>query len=310
MAQEVDGVAEQQFTVTYDGPALATGRMPVRELAPALLALADALREAHHEVSPGAPDPVLDIRALHEGSFAIELILSEGFLERAVDLLTSRETQAALNLGALIGGVFGAVNLIAKLASRKIRSQEPLPAGGVRITFDDGTTITVPAVSIHIAQNPRFRKPANDVVEPLRREGVDEVRLEHEDMETVSVTEPDLPGFDIPPIPEEQLEQSERAVALRPVAVAFTEGNKWRVTDGESTFWVTVEDQRFITRVQSAQESFASSDILRVRLRTSQWRTVDGSLRTEHYIEQVIEHVRGPRQIPLPLEFDEPTENP
>lgn len=306
MAEEVGGVAEQQFTVTYDGPALASGRMNVRDLAPALLALADALREAHHEISPGVPDPVLDIRALREGSFAIELILSEGgLLERAIDLLTSSETQATLNLGALVGGFFGAARLVVHLARRKIRRQDPLPDGGVCITFDDGTTITVPAVSIQIAQNPRFRRPASEMVAPLRRDGVDQLRLDHERMEPVEVTEADVPGFEIPPMPEEQLEESERLVALSPVTVAFAEGNKWKVTDGESTFWVTVEDQVFAQRVQTAEESFASTDILRVRLRTRQWRTADGQLRTEHYIQQVVEHVRGPRQIPLPLEYDD-----
>lgn len=304
VAEEVVGVAEQQFTVTYDGPALASGRMNVRDLAPALLALADALREAHHEISPGVPDPVLDIRAMREGSFAIELILSEGLLDRAIDLLTSSETQAALNLGALVGGFFGAARLVVHLARRKIRRQDPLSDGGVRITFDDGTTITVPAVSIQIAQNPKFRTPAGEMVAPLRREGVDQLRLDHVRMEPVQVTEADLPGFEIPPMPEEQLEDSERLVALSPVTIAFAEGNKWKVTDGESTFWVTVEDQVFAQRVQAAVESFTSTDILRARLRTRQWRTPEGALRTEHYIEQVVEHVRGPRQIPLPLEYD------
>ena len=119
---------------------------------------------------------------------------------------------------------------------------------------------------------------------------------------SVEVTKPDLPGFEVPGIEEQPLADEEREVALRPVNVAFTEGNKWRVSDGESTFFATVTDLQFLHRVETAQEVFAKSDILRARLRTRQWRTSDGDLRTEHQILQVLEHVAGPRQVPLPFE--------
>jgi hypothetical protein len=103
---------------------------------------------------------------------------------------------------------------------------------------------------------------------------------------------------------EEPLGESTRVVALQPVTIAFLEGNKWRVTDGETTFYAIVQDPAFIHRVQQAEESFARTDILEVELRTKQWRGADGQLKTEHIIERVIDHRRGPRQIPLPLEFD------
>jgi hypothetical protein len=52
--------------------------MNVRDLAPALIALAEAIREANHLTNPGEPDPVLNIEALREGSFAVDLILMDG----------------------------------------------------------------------------------------------------------------------------------------------------------------------------------------------------------------------------------------
>lgn len=45
-------MAESAFTVTYDGPALATGRIPVRDLAPALLALGELFLDASSLVNP------------------------------------------------------------------------------------------------------------------------------------------------------------------------------------------------------------------------------------------------------------------
>src|SRR5688500_11839084 len=45
-------MAETTFGVVYDGPALETGRMPVRDLAPALLALGQLFSEASRFVYP------------------------------------------------------------------------------------------------------------------------------------------------------------------------------------------------------------------------------------------------------------------
>lgn len=299
-------MAEETFTISYSGELIADGRMSVRQLAPALLALSDAVRETQLVAHPGEPELALDIQALREGSFAIDMIVHEGpgLLQGAIDMLSGREATAAANLGGVVGALFGGVVVIKKLARRLIRGQEALDGGMVRITFDDNTSITIPAVSVELARDKQFRVAASQVVAPLGSEGVDSVQLSSPHEETVEVSESDLPGFDIPANAEEQLSDNERVVALRPVNVAFTEGNKWRVSDGEATFFATVMDVPFLQRVETAQEVFAKTDLLRARLRTRQWRSSDGDLQTEHQILEVLEHVAGPRQVPLPLEME------
>jgi hypothetical protein len=150
-------------------------------------------------------------------------------------------------------------------------------------------------------------------VAPLRSEGVDTVRLSSpQDPEPVVVHEDDLVGFDVPAALEEELVDDEREVVLRPVSVAFTEGNKWRVSDGDAVFWTSVSDSTFLNRIESGLEAFSKSDILRVRLRTRSFRDPDGELRTDRDIVQVISHVPGPRDVPLPFEqsLDEDREVP
>jgi len=44
--------ATAHFSIKYDGPALASHQMDVRELAPALMALASLLEEANREIYP------------------------------------------------------------------------------------------------------------------------------------------------------------------------------------------------------------------------------------------------------------------
>lgn len=68
-------MAETEFGVRYDGTALATGTMPVRDLAPALLALGDLFSEESLLLHPEREPVALNIKATNEGSFVVKLLL-------------------------------------------------------------------------------------------------------------------------------------------------------------------------------------------------------------------------------------------
>lgn len=292
---------EEHFAITYDGPAVAGGRMSVQELAPSLIALSRSVQEAQRVLEPMGRQPSLDIHAMREGSFVVDLALSEGILQGAIDFLAGKEATATVNLGSLVGYVLGAFTLTRWLR-KKISGREDLGDGMVRITFGDGQTLIVAQESVILTSNRAFREAARDVVAPLRTEGVDVVRFDRDGHDPVLIETDDLLSFDLPPSPEEQLLDVTMETALQPVNVAFNEGNKWRVSDGDATYYATIRDQAFIDRVQ-AGEAFSKSDIIRARVRTVQFRDTDGELRTEREILEVLEHLRGSRDVPLP--FDE-----
>ena len=54
--------AAVHFSIKYDGPALASHQMDVRELAPALIALSDLLEQANKAALPDAPEVRVDVR--------------------------------------------------------------------------------------------------------------------------------------------------------------------------------------------------------------------------------------------------------
>ena len=111
-------------------------------------------------------------------------------------------------------------------------------------------------------------------------------------------------AFSVPAAPDEVLLDQEREVNLQPLNIAFQESNKWRVTDGSQPFYASLADQQFLTKIMTSQERFGRGDILKVRLHTRQYRTDEG-LRTDHTILEVLQHIRGPQEVPLPLEFNE-----
>jgi len=68
-------MAESEFGIEYAGPELDAGTMPVRDLAPALLAMGELVAAASLVVYPERPPVALNIKATEPGSFVVRLIL-------------------------------------------------------------------------------------------------------------------------------------------------------------------------------------------------------------------------------------------
>ena len=90
-------------------------------------------------------------------------------------------------------------------------------------------------------------------------------------------------------------------LALSIRSLAFQEGNKWRLFDGQNTIIATIEDKDFVRRVDLNIERFAKGDLLICEVRTIQTQGKDG-LKTEHNVLKVVEHRPAPIQISLPFE--------
>jgi len=78
---------------------------------------------------------------------------------------------------------------------------------------------------------------------------------------------------------------------------AFIEGNKWRLSSGDQTFYASVDDPAFVERVNQG-EQFAKGDVLKVRMRVVQSRGPSG-LQTQRSIVEVLEHIPRARQMRL-----------
>lgn len=304
-------MAETSFAVKYDGPALADGRMPVRDLAPALLSLGDLFAEASRTLYPDRPPVALDIKATREGSFDIQLLITVGGLwDQVVELFDSDAANALANLKELvIGSGIGLFALIKRLRGRRIQAREPVAPGKVRLSLDDGETIEVPSDVLALHGNLQVRKTARDVVAPAARTGIDQVEFRSEREVTVSISTDEVLAFD-PPGPDEQvLLDEERTMLVAIASVVFTEGNKWRFSDGEITFFAAIEDEQFLDRVDKGIEVFRKGDILRCRARITQSKR-NGALHSDYRILEVIEHIPSGEQLLLEGEAESPPIEP
>lgn len=179
-------------------------------------------------------------------------------------------------------------------------AKEPTATPGhLRITINDETTLEIPSDALRLYQDIEIRRKARQVVAPLIREGVESVTFSERADQEVVIEKGDLPAYEVPEGPDQPLLDQERELIVEITSVTFVEGQKWRLSEGQQTFYASLEDERFLERIQSGAEAFRKGDMLRCRMRIVQSRR-GGGLHTEYHVVEVIEHM--PRQTQLTFE--------
>lgn len=294
-------LAEDRFSVVYVGPAMQSGRMDVIELAPALLAMAGLFSEANRTLNPGAPPVTLEMRATERGSFLVDLfVLLPEHWDTLVEAVNSDSSAA---IGKIWKFVFGPASLVALLRWRSgRRAQRTDSASEVTYTTEDGDSLTVPGEVADLYDDVSIRRRTREIIEPLNREGVDEVRIQREAETVVVLTKQDLAALEAGPEDAPSILEQETEVLLEVLAPAFKPGNKWRLSLGQSTMWVSMDDPGFQARVQRREEVFGKGDVLRCRVRIQQHEGPNG-LNTSWAVTDVLQHIRT-GGTPLRLAFD------
>jgi hypothetical protein len=301
-------MAETSFEVKYDGDALREGRMPVRDLAPALLALGQLFTEASQLLFP-ENDPVsLEIEATREGSFEVELILHGAGM--GWDQLSTHPVATAATLvvfkEVVIGdsidlSLFGLLKwLKGKLITEQKEGPEP---GQVTLRAEDGLEITVQAEVAALSTDPGIRRKAREVVEPLRRDGVDSLEFRSDEKPTVTLEKEDVPAFELPEAEDaEVVSQQEIDIFLDVFSPDLEKGGtrKWRFGGLGETFMAPIEDPEFMEKVSQHEEVFGAGDQLRARLQIIQKRDpVSGKVRAERKVVKVYECIKALEQLSL-----------
>jgi hypothetical protein len=302
VTKKLKPVAEADFRVAYDGPAIEGGRMAVRDLAPALLALGELVSDASAIVQPEKGRVGLEIEATEEGSFAIHLILSAplGGWDQVVNMFSSDGVTALVNLKELlIAPSIGIFWFVKRMRGRSIRQQQQTEQAGItRLILDDETSIELPNETLRLYQSVTVRKQVSTVVAPLKQKGISSIRFGTETETEVRIESGEIDAFEAPEIEDKPLGDREYVTALSIASVAFSDGNKWRLSDGENTFYVSMEDGDFRDDVDRGLAAFRKGDILRCRIHETQVQSQDG-LHTSRTVLEVIEHIPMEVQIPL-----------
>lgn len=287
---------DNKFSMVYDGEDIAGGTIDARDLAPALIALADILDESAPVVFGAAPRLSVRIRSgFDQGSFEVHLELASMY-QRFVGLFSGPDAQALGSFLQITGiaGAFGLLQLIRKSKGQKPTSVTIERTEKVTITFEGEKPDTIDRRIYSLFKNYRVRKAVEQIIQPLFHEGVDIFKIRRNGKETFSVAREEAPFF-IAPTELEGETNSITDTRLAIVSPSFQPYNKWRVSDGSRTIFVSIADEEFMASVQKGSEAFRKGDVLHVSLRTTQWLE-NGQLKADYAIIKVHRHESAPQQ--------------
>lgn len=292
----------ERFHVVYDGPALAEHRMDVRDLAPALVAFADLVTAVNKEINGDAADVRVQVNASFKaGSFGIDLVATQHLLSQLKDIFSGTGAAALSNasgilalIGMTVTSGYGLIQLLLRLGGRKpVRIEQKGEIASVWINQTE--TVEVEYNVIRLYRNSVVRASLEKVVSPLERDGIEDFGVVMDGQKVLDIHARDVSSFNAG-ITEANAEVVSDVTArklLQIESLTFKDGNKWRVSDGNATYHVAIEDKEFLAKIDAGQR-FGKGDVLMVDLR--QVQSIDGAkLVTASIIVKVIEH-RQPLQ--------------
>lgn len=287
----------------YDGDGLKNNEINPRELSSAILGLDGLLNEANKTLNSSKTKIQVKVKSnLEAGSFKINFRIDQNIIDRVSDLLTSQNVEATLNASQLTLLIFGGAGCLWKLL-KFLKNRKPTKKykkdNFIVIEIDDETFKTNEKV-IKLYENWQLRRSIEEMVSPLEKNGIDLFLVKPENNEEFFDAKKDeFAYFKCPPAKEVMIDEPVKFnTNLNIISLSFKDKNKWYVNDGQSSFYATIEDLDFLRRVDENEE-FRKGDILRVLIRREQFLNEEQKLRTEYFIENVIEHKKPYEQMSL-----------
>ena len=296
------------FRVKYDGSALASHEMDVKDLAPALLAIGELIEEANRTLNGSGVGIQVNIKAHEPGCIDVVLNAIQSTYTQATQMFNSDDVNAFLNVAQILSylGFFtlgggGLIQLIKWLKNRPIKSITTVDTGDYRIELEDGTARVFKEQEVKLFSVFKIRKSIETIIyKPLKKEGIEKVSFREDNGEGTEIIKDEGDYFVAPPVPEELIDEVEIEQSLQIINIAFQEGGKWKFSDGNATFFADIVDDEFVNKVQKNQAAFAKDDILRVKMKRRQVITPIG-IKTEYTITKVVEHRSAAVTIKLPF---------
>lgn len=311
--------SKAEFSITYDGPALAGHKMDTQVLGPALLAIGSLCQESHRAITGTNANIKVFVRATGEGSFDILLqLIAEQVPAIFEDKnLTAQQIMALLGLGATGGaaGVWGLLDLLQWKRGRRIENEEKVADGQgntvTQITVPgDNNTVNVDNRVTILLHDDSVRKAQSELLNPLRVNGVTTFRTKDNDNQIAKEVKedevlngyfdvvPDEVGAAQNPIPTQMLE-----ALLLLHAPVFKKGPKWQFIYGEQRVYASILDEDFNKKVFEDGARFGVGDCFRVRLSITQTIKENGKIHNDYEIIAVTEIIPIPKHQQRPLDL-------
>jgi hypothetical protein len=234
MAQHV------RTTIRYDGPALGGHEMDVRDLAPALLALADIVQFANRKFNGQQADMRVLVNAdVEQKCFMLDLSLVQSLLDQAKGFFGQDDVKTAKDIADWIGivggtsiGLFQFLRLIRRRGEGGVRFDIIQESGSTTVTITgDGNTVVVPVQTYQLAQEKYVVDRAKEVMRPLEKPGYETLSFVERGEEIFKVNNQEAaeiiatPAGELDRLPQESVSHIRGAVRIKSAQYEGT--SKW-----------------------------------------------------------------------------------
>jgi len=275
--------AGTQLSLKYRGRAVEDGRLNVYEAAATMMAFSEFVTEAGRIVFGPQIEVRAEVQGFRQGSFLTDMMFQ--VVAPAMPLLVNADVDGWLKT---IKTAFELWKHLKGSPPKDVSSVNK--AQNVSVTNCDGKVMMVNINSLHLVMDEKATRAVERFVQTqLNMDDLDGVEILQGKKKLAAATRSEAGYFrsvsTTLPLTDNTFEY-----ALSIEAPVFKEGNKWRFSDGGSSFFADIEDEEFIQRV-NAGEPFSKGDALRVKMRIEQGRK-GSELTTNRTIIKVLEHIR------------------
>ena len=254
--------------VYFSGPSVEEHSMSVRDLAPALIGLADAI-DQYKELTAPFLDLDVKITATKAGSFDVFLQL----LGMGVSLMQGAEPTNVIQLAS------GLMDVIKILVARFQATGDPTPKDGEMVRHTDtsvdvnigGLSITVDRKAYIASRNGAIINSLGAAAKPATSDGYNPVRFIHDDSgkrETIDGATAEALGK--ANLSDQPIDTSTETTVLQIDTIQFN-SDKWKFSRGDEKIWCEIKDQAFLARCLRREIAFHGGELLKVRLQTEQY---------------------------------------
>jgi hypothetical protein len=279
---------ETRIALRYSGPAVESGSMDVYEATGNMLAFSEfvllaAKTEFGRDVQARA-----EVAGFERGSFVTDIVFNVSGVAGSIF--------SGFSADQLWKVISGALKLWKHLRGRQPGTIEPVSHQEVRVTNQAGDVIQVSVNSLTLVMSEKGGETVGRFVkQALGNPGIDRVELAT-DQEISGVAREESQYF-VPVSTSETVTDVVVRMALVVEAPVFRDGNKWRFSDGQQSFFAELSDREFLHRV-NAGERFGKGDVLSADVRINQ-QQMGLKLSAERTIVRVYEHRTASFQMPL-----------
>lgn len=308
-----------RFELAYDGNALRDHVMDVQQLAPALMALGNLIRDTNALLNQDQTSVRVLVQSDFEHKcFSVSLDVVQTLFDQARTFLGHKDVVTAREILEYLGliGVPSVASVFGYLRWRKgqrVVSETAITdttgTGTIQLKLDNGATANINQTIYHLAERPEIKKSVAGLLAPTLDPGIDTVRItERGRIEpTLTLTRKDADAVrascEAPATEVVEIEHDPQAVIahLRVRSPVFeSDAKQWRFYYGEENIVADISETNIAANA-IARGGVMLDDLYTVKLEITEHETDKGKFRKSYKIKEVLAFKAAPQQRSLPI---------